>query len=98
MVWINATKQEELVSEKAIYATIQNGRYVIDEIAEGIPEGKRLRLVIDDEFNGDSEAPTLNDEERSRLNATLDQSIAEHAAGKRHTWDEVKSLAQARHK
>jgi hypothetical protein len=85
------------MQHKALYATIQNGRYIIDEPAS-FPEGKRLRLVIVEEADELPEDHAMTSEERERLNAALDQSVSELDAGKRHSWDEIKALAQARHK
>lgn len=55
-------------------ARVHNGRFVIDEPTD-LPEGTEVSLVIDD--GGDE----LDDEERARLHAALDQAARELEAG-----------------
>jgi hypothetical protein len=55
-------------------AHVHNGRLVLDEPTD-LPEGTEVRLSIADDDE-------MNDEERARLHAALERSMAQAKAGK----------------
>lgn len=61
---------------------IENGKIVVDEGVD-LPEGTEVRLTLVDD------ADELDDEERSRLHAALDQSQAEIDRGEGAPASEV---------
>lgn len=63
-------------------ARVANGRLLLDEPTT-LPEGTVLDLVVDDE--GDD----LDDEERARLHASIDESRAQIRRGEFVSADEV---------
>jgi hypothetical protein len=65
---------------KTLLATVQNGRFIIEEPATEYPEGAQLRLVVDD---------GMDDEERERLNAALSHSVEQADAGELISKDEL---------
>jgi hypothetical protein len=65
-------------------ARVHNGRLVLDEPTD-LPEGEELILQLADD--GDS----LDEEERAKLHAALEQSVAQAQAGKLLPADEVMS-------
>jgi hypothetical protein len=70
----------------AIRARVQNGRLLVDA-PTALPEGTVLDLVVDDE--GDE----LDEAERAALDAAISRSLADAAAGRVYSADEVlKSL------
>ena len=70
------------MAKRETYATVHNGRLVLDETPVDYPEGKRLRVVVFDEDE-------LDEEERARLRANLLQSIAEADAGYSTSQEEL---------
>jgi len=73
----------------AFRARVANRRLILDEPTD-LPEGSVLDLVLDDE--GDD----LDDDDRARLHAAIDESEAEIARGEFVTGDEL--LAELRPK
>jgi hypothetical protein len=55
-------------------AHVHNGRLVLDEPTD-LPEGTEVRLSIADDDD-------MNDDERARLHAALERSMAQAKAGK----------------
>lgn len=70
-------------------ATVHNGRLVLDE-ATGLPDGTVVDLVIDDE--GDD----LDDEQRVALQAAIETSLREAAAGQVSPASDVLTRLRAR--
>jgi len=62
-------------------AHVRNGRLVLDEPTE-LPEGAEVQLTIVDDDE-------MSDEERARLHATLERSMAQAKAGKLIDANEV---------
>jgi hypothetical protein len=73
---------------QALKARVVNGRLVLDEPTD-LPEGEELTLQLADE--GDS----LDEAERAKLHAALEQSVAQAQAGKLLSADEVMSKLRA---
>jgi hypothetical protein len=65
---------------KTLLATIQNGRYIIEEPATDYPEGAQIRLVVDD---------GMDDEEREKLNNALTKAVAQADAGELISKEEL---------
>jgi hypothetical protein len=65
-----------------IRARVRNGRLLVDE-PTSLPEGTELALVVDDE--GD----TLDEAERTALNAAISRAWASVQAGKGRAADDV---------
>jgi hypothetical protein len=76
---------------KAFYATVHNGGLVLDEPIQGLPEGKRVQLLLVDDDE-------MSDEEREKLHAAIDKSRAQFANGQFVTPEEMFANAKARHK
>lgn len=68
-------------------ARVKNGRLVLDEPTE-LPEGTEVTLTIADD--------DMDDEERARLHAALERSMAQAKAGKLVDADEVIARLLAR--
>jgi hypothetical protein len=83
---------EEKMSEKMLHAVIRDGRYVVDEAAENLPEGKRLKLVV---VEDDDE---MTKEEQAKLHASIDKGRAQIAAGQRITAEAFLAKLQERSK
>jgi hypothetical protein len=62
-------------------AHVRNGRLVLDEPTD-LPEGAEVQLTIVDDDE-------MGDEERARLHAALERSMAQAKAGKLIDADEV---------
>jgi hypothetical protein len=66
---------------QSLKAHVHNGRLVLDEPTD-LPEGTEVQLsIVDDDEMGD--------EERARLHAALERSMAQAKAGKLIDADEV---------
>jgi hypothetical protein len=61
-------------------AHVHNGRLVLDEPTD-LPEGTEVSLIVADD--------EMDDEERLRLHASLERSMAQAKAGKLVDGDEV---------
>jgi len=59
---------------QSLKAHVHNGRLVLDEPTD-LPEGSEVRLTIVDDDE-------MDDEERARLHASLERSMAQAKAGK----------------
>ena len=75
----------------ALVARVENGRIVVDGRTD-LPEGTVLHLVLDDD--GDD----LDEEERARLHAALDEARAELDRGEGVPADDVIDRLEARHR
>jgi ribosomal protein L1 len=73
----------------ALKARVRNGRLVLDEPTD-LPEGVEVRVIVVDE--GDE----LDDAERARLDAALDDAIEQADAGRTVDADEALARLRAR--
>jgi len=64
----------EFGTMQPLKAHVHNGRLVLDEPTD-LPEGAEVRLTISDDDE-------MDDEERARLHAALERSMAQAKAGK----------------
>ena len=64
-------------------AIVRNGKLVVDETPTDLPEGTELVLIVADQ--GDD----LDDEERSRLHASIGRGLADIKAGRVTDIDDV---------
>lgn len=69
-------------AKMALTARVRNGHFVLDETPTELPEGTRVTLELVD-------LDDLDDEERERLNACLDEGLAESEAGTLIPQDEA---------
>jgi hypothetical protein len=70
-----------LTTMQSLKAHVHNGRLVLDEPTD-LPEGAEVNLAIVDEDE-------MGEEERARLHAALERSMAQAKAGKLIDGDEV---------
>lgn len=70
-----------------VKAHVKNGRLVVDEPTD-LPEGTEITLTIADD--------DLDDEDRARLHAALERSMAQAKAGKLVDADDVIARLLAR--
>lgn len=72
---------------QSVKAHVKNGRLVLDEPTD-LPEGTEVTLTMADE--------DLDDEDRARLHAALERSMAQAKAGKLVDADDVIARLLAR--
>lgn len=68
------------------YATLQGEQLVFEEPSTKPPQGKRLKLVLVEE---ETDEDSMDNEERARLHAAIDQSMAQIANGQTKPASEV---------
>ena len=67
------------------YAVLKGEQLIFEEPSEKPPEGKRLKLVLVEEDDDDS----MDNAERAKLHAALDEGLAQVEAGKTRPAQEV---------